>query len=119
MNRPRRRLWNILSTICAAAFICAAANAAAQTGSSPMSSRRAAMIDASEATRRLGQARLEREQGMTPLPGERIRGMDASALNHRYWRRQEKLRLAVEQAQRRSNETQPANGMRQALLAGR
>jgi hypothetical protein len=52
------------------------------------------------------------------LAGERISG-DAGALNHRYWRRQEKLRLAVEQAQRRSNETRPASEMRQALFARR
>jgi len=82
-----------------------------------MSARRAATIDASEATRRLGQARLEREQGVAPLSGERTRGAGASALNHRYWRRQEKLRLAVEQAQRRSNETQPTKPMRGPQLA--
>jgi hypothetical protein len=82
-----------------------------------MSARRAATIDASEAARRLGQARLEREQGVAPLAGERIRGTDASTVNHRYWRRQEKLRLAVEQAQRRSNETQPAKPMHGPQLA--
>jgi hypothetical protein len=54
---------------------------------------------------------------VAPLAGERIRGTDASTVNHRYWRRQEKLRLAVEQAQRRSNETQPAKPMHGPQLA--
>ena len=42
---------------------------------------------------------------MQPLPGEHAQGTGAGAVNHRYWRRQEKLRIVVEQAQRRSNET--------------
>lgn len=72
---------------------------------STISSRRAATINASEAARRLGQAQLKRKQGAEPLPGEQAKGSGARALNHRYWQRQEKLRLVVEQAQRRSNET--------------
>ena len=35
------------------------------------------------------------------MPGEQTAGVP----NHRYWQRQEKLRRAVEQAQRRANET--------------
>ena len=80
---------------------------------SPISSRRAAIIDANEAARRLGQAQLKRKQGLEPLPGEQAQGAGAGAVNHRYWRRQEKLRLEVEQAQRRSSDT------RQLQLAGR
>ncbi|MEK6245697.1 MAG: DUF4124 domain-containing protein, partial [Pseudomonadota bacterium] len=70
-----------------------------------ISSRRAATINANEAARRLGEAQLKRKQGAEPLPGEQAQGSDASTVNHRYWWRQEKLRLVVEQAQRRSNET--------------
>jgi len=72
---------------------------------SKISARRAALIEANEAARRLAQARLARERGAEPLRGERARGSDASVVNHRYWRRQEKLRHEVEQALRRSNET--------------
>jgi hypothetical protein len=43
---------------------------------------------------------------MTPLPGESVQSADGTVVNPRYWRRQESLRLAVEQAQRRSNQTQ-------------
>jgi len=87
------------------------ANAPARN--SAISSRRAAIVEANEAARRLGQARLARERGAKPLSGEQARGTDASAVNHRYWRRQEKLRHEVEQALRRSNET------RQSLHASR
>ena len=72
---------------------------------SRISSRRAATIDANEAARRLGQAQLKRQQGLAPLPGEQVQDSDRSAVKHRYWRRQERLRLAVEEAQRRLNET--------------
>jgi len=72
-----------------------------------MSPRQAAAIDANEAARRLSQARLQREQGAQPLPGELARGNEAGVVNHRYWQRQEKLRRVVEQAQLRYNETRP------------
>ena len=81
----------------------------ALASNSAISSRRAAIIDANEASRRLGQAQLEREQGAGPLPGEQAQGSDASVMNHRYWRRQEKLRQAVEQAKRRWSETRGSN----------
>ena len=68
-----------------------------------MSPRRAALVEANEAERRLAQARLKRERGAAPLPGEQARG--EGYVNDRYWRRQEKLRLEVEQALRRFNET--------------
>ena len=71
----------------------------------PISSRGAALIDANEAARRLEQAELERKQGAERLPGEQAQGADANAANHRYSQRQEDLRRMVEQAQRRSNET--------------
>lgn len=72
-----------------------------------MSSRRAAMINAREAQRRLTQALLQRAQGTRALPGEQAHGSTPGAVNHRYWRRQEQLMHAVEQAQRRLNETRP------------
>jgi len=72
------------------------------------------MVDASEAARRLGQARLEREQGAQALTGEQARGTNAGAVNHRYWLRQEKLRRMVEQALRRSNETHPSKRVRRS-----
>lgn len=75
-------------------------------GRSTISSRRAALIESNEAERRLLQARRARAQGVQPLPDERARNTDAHVVNHRYWRRQEKLRHEVEQALRRSNETQ-------------
>lgn len=80
---------------------------------SVISSRRAALIDAKEAARRLRQEQLNRERGWEPIAGEKVQGADASAVNHRYWRRQETLRRAVENAQRRARETN------QPQLAGR
>lgn len=85
-------------------------SADAPAGLRPMSTKRAAAVDATEASRRLLHARLQREQGFVPLPGERHSGAEA-AVNHRYWRRQAELRQAVEHALRRTNET------RLALLA--
>ena len=82
---------------------------------SNISARRAAVIEANEAARRLREARLARARGAEPLPGERARGADAKAVNHRYWQRQEKLRQLTETALRRSNETET----RRALYAGR
>ena len=72
------------------------------------------MVDASEAARRLGQARLEREQGAQALPGEQARGTIDGAVNHRYWQRQEKLRRVVERALRRSNETHHSKRVRRS-----
>jgi Domain of unknown function (DUF4124) len=77
----------------------------------PIASKRSAEINASEATRRLEQARLKRKQGVTPLPGEQVQGANGRVLNYRYWQRQEKLRLMAEQAQQRwraTNQTQIA-----------
>lgn len=82
--------------------------ASALARNTAMSSRRAAMINAREAQRRLTQALLQRAQGAEPLPGEQAHGSTPGAVNHRYWRRQERLMHAVEQAQRRLNETRPA-----------
>jgi hypothetical protein len=75
--------------------------------------QRYAAIDAREAERRLQQARLKRDQGAEPLPGEQLRGTSPSVLNGRYWQRQEQLRREVEAALRRVQETH------QVLLAGR
>ena len=69
----------------------------------PLTSRRSAAIDANEAARRLAQALLMRSEGAEPLPGELTHG-STGAPNQRYWQRQEKLRVLVEQAQQRANE---------------
>lgn len=71
----------------------------------PMTSQRSATINANEAGRRLAQAQLMRSEGADVLPGELTHGSSAGVPSQRYWQRQEKLRLAVEQAQRRANET--------------
>ncbi len=76
----------------------------ALASNAPIASRLAATVDAKEAARRLEQAQLVRRQGAQPLPGERVQGSGTGAPNERYWRRQERLRIAVEQAQRRLNE---------------
>ena len=87
------------------ATVSASSVADALASNTPISSRGAALIDANEATRRLRQAQLEREQGTERLPAEQAHGSDASAMNDRYRRRQEELLRVVEQAQRRSSET--------------
>lgn len=70
-----------------------------------MSARRAALVDDSESSRRLVDARLQREQGSGPQPGEHSGGAGIGPLNDRYWKRQELLRRDVELALARSNET--------------
>jgi hypothetical protein len=70
-----------------------------------MASRRSAAINANEAGRRLAQAQLMRSQGADLLPGERTFDSGAGVPNQRYWQRQERLRVLVEQAQQRVNET--------------
>jgi hypothetical protein len=74
-----------------------------------MSSRRAALVDASEAMRRLVQARLERERGLQPLPGEDRRiavpGAGANAAPSRYQSRQNLLNSRVQSAQLRVSST--------------
>lgn len=67
--------------------------------------RRGGKVDVNEAARRLRQARLERKLGAEPMPGELTRGTGAPAPNYRYWRRQEQLRIVAERALRRSQET--------------
>lgn len=76
-----------------------------------ISSRSAAAIDAEEAERRLARSRLQRAEGESPLAGEREPG-SSGALNHRYWQRQEKLLRRVDEAQRRVDETRPAQRQR-------
>jgi hypothetical protein len=80
---------------------------------SQISRQQSVAIDAREAERRLQQARLNRERGVEPIPGEKDHGAGAQALKDRYYRRQEQLRREVEMALRRVNETQ------QMLLAHR
>ncbi len=76
----------------------------ALASNSAMSSRGAAIIDANEAARRLGQAQRELEQGAESLPGEQAHA-GVNAAKHRYLRRQEELLRVVELAQRRSDAT--------------
>lgn len=125
---PSRRTGTIASTLCALALLCAgsagsAGNASAQeifkqvdeNGSTTFSDqpprkavvlpRRGGKVDVSEAARRLERAQLERKQGLEPRPGEFTQVGGKRTVNYRYWTRQEKLRVAVEQAQRRSQDT--------------
>jgi len=69
------------------------------------SARAAALVDTKEAARRLRQAQTTRSEGIEPLPGEKAQHAKDGVVSERYLRRQEKLRLLVEQAQRRANET--------------
>lgn len=78
--------------------------ATALASNSAMSSRGAAVIDAKEAARTLGQAQQERKQGAQRPPGEQPHAADAGVANQRHLKRQEKLRHLHEQAQRRSSE---------------
>jgi hypothetical protein len=79
-------------------------------GTMARGSRGAVLVNLNEAQRRLAQAQAKRSQGVEPLAGERT---GAGTVSHRYWQRQEKLRLAVEQAQQR------LNGVRAPQLARR
>ncbi len=71
-----------------------------------MSSRRVAIIDASEAMRRLVQAREERARGVALLPGEdRSVAASPGAVIGRYQMRQNLLEGRVQSAQLRVNST--------------
>lgn len=70
-----------------------------------MTLQQAGEVDASEAARRLNQAQRERLEGAQPMRAEQ-RDTGGGNVNHAYWRRQEKLRQNVEQAQRRANDVQ-------------
>jgi hypothetical protein len=61
--------------------------------------QRGAAINAKEAERRLVAAQQKRQEGIDPLPGEL--SIETGQPNYRYWKRQEKLRQNVEDAQRR------------------
>jgi hypothetical protein len=119
---PCRRTVTIASTVCALALLCAGSASAQEifkqvdeNGSTTFSDqpprktvvlpRRGGKVDVSEAARRLERARLERKQGLEPRPGEFTQVSGKRTVNYRYWTRQEKLRVAVEQAQRRSQAT--------------
>jgi len=71
---------------------------------SHVSARLSASVNAHEAERRLAQAQQKRSAGLAPLAGESARVPGGIAVNARYWQRQEKLRIEVEQAQRRLNQ---------------
>ncbi len=85
----------------------------APAGTMAKGSRGAARVNSNEAQRRLAQAQLNRKRGMSPLATEQTRAAGSAALPHRYWQRQEYLRLQVETAQQRLNAT------REPLLARR
>ena len=87
----------------------AAEDAPAASGKRPPA-RRSSLVTINEAQRRLAQAELKRKQGTAPLPAERMQG--SGELTYAYWRRQEKLRIEVEQAQRR------VNAVQRPMLAG-
>jgi hypothetical protein len=73
-------------------------------GRKPLVSQRlSATVNVQEAERRLAQARQKRSLGMAPLPGESVKVPGGILVNARYWNRQEKRRIEVEQAQRRLN----------------
>ena len=115
------RTGTLTSTACALALICAAGSASAEeifkhveeNGITSFSDqppprktvvlpRRVGKVDVSEAARRLEQAQLARKEGLEPRAGEFIKVRGERQMNYRYWKRQEKLRIAVEVAQRRS-----------------
>lgn len=120
----RPGLPGFVSSICAAALLWAATCVSAQTlykvmddegratftdlppARPALAPRRGANVEVNEAARRLKQAQLQRRLGAEPGPGELTQGAGARTVNYRYWRRQEKLRQVVEQAQHRSNEMQ-------------
>lgn len=77
--------------------------APARTRYGSMTVQQAGSVDASEAARRLDQTQRERLEGSQPTRAEQ-RGTGSGTVSHAYWRRQEKLRQNVEQAQRRSND---------------
>jgi hypothetical protein len=83
------------------------------TGTMAKGSRGAALVNASEAERRLLQTRKTRSKGMALLPGESDMVPGGTLVNARYWNRQERLELDVERAQSRANE------VRQLTLAQR
>lgn len=123
--KPSRRITTLASSACALALVCAAVSASAQEvfkqvdeeGHTTFSDkppprksvvlpRRGGKVDVSEAARRLEMAQLARKQGVEPKSGEFKQISGVRTVNYRYWQRQEKLRVAVEQAQRRSHATQ-------------
>lgn len=87
-----------------AAFVTASHVASALERNVAMSSPGAVAIDAREADRSLGQARLERARGARPLAVELAFPGQNDLVTYRYWRRQDQLRQATELALRRSNE---------------
>ncbi len=64
-----------------------------------------AAADSNEAFRQLQRVKTARSGGEEALRSERAGGADENLVHHRYWQRQEKLRHAVELAQRRYNDT--------------
>ena len=127
---PSRRLAILASSACAVALLCAATGVSAQDvqevfkavdeegrttfsdrptttpkRKSVLLPRRGGKVDVSEAARRLECAQQARQEGLEPRPGELTLVKGTQTLNYRYWQRQERLRVALEQAQRRSQDT--------------
>jgi hypothetical protein len=73
--------------------------------SSAVTSIYAATVDFNEATRRSGQARQSRQEGIEPQLGERTGNAGTSAMSARYQRRQRKLEREVVVAELRMHET--------------
>ncbi len=127
-----RRLATLASSACAVALLCAATGVCAQEilkgvdeegratfsdqptpppkRKSAMLPRRGGKVDVSEAARRLECAQQARQEGLEPRPGELTLVKGTQTVNYRYWQRQEKLRVALEQAQRRSQDTVRISG---------
>ena len=82
-------------------------------GTMAKGSRGASLVNASEAERRLARAKQKRGWAIAPLAGESDKVPGGIVVNARYWHRQKGLDLEVEQAQRRSNETQRVQLARQ------
>src|SRR5258706_5209982 len=114
--RSRRPVLQDLAFAACAALLCAAMPAAGQAVSARevssalartahISTQSGARVDAQEAALRLVRVQLARDESARPLPAEYVHNGETRVPNYAYWRRQEKLRLMVEEAQRRSNET--------------
>lgn len=96
---------SIAHTACAATLLAFATLTPAQQSYRQAATKNAPAIDAHEAAQRLSRAQLARSSGAAPLAGEQLGSGTESTVSYRYWKRQERLRLAVELAQRRANET--------------
>lgn len=96
--------WPGVSKLCAAVVLCSAMAVSAQPIGG-FSGKRAAAVDFKEAQRRLQQARLTRERGITPLTREHVSDGGARRLNENYTLRQARLERSLAAAEGRYRET--------------